>query len=162
LNALSSCGALAVSARHDRFGERIDDEPLPLAVNGLPLPPPRANRARAGVVAPQPLCQLCTRPLQPTNVSGVCAECRLVVRNRLGVAIEERWRDHPDGEHVVSDRGRIARLLHVDGAPGSLRFQAPAPRSHSSPFVPPTEEAREYARAPRIRQGNYPTLTKAI
>jgi hypothetical protein len=44
------------------------------------------------------------------------AECRLVVRNLLGRPIEEHWRDHPDGEHVVSDRGRMARLLNVDRA----------------------------------------------
>ena len=61
-------------------------------------------------------CCLCTAELSPANASGVCAECRLIVRNRLGVAIEERWRDHPDGEHVVSDGGRIARVLSVDRA----------------------------------------------
>jgi hypothetical protein len=97
---------------------------------------------------------LCTRPLQPTNVGSVCAECRLVVRNGLGVAIEECWRDHPDGEHVVSDRGCITRVTGV--AP------VPSPGTEVSLIIVRTtsEEAREYARAPRIRQGNYHTLTK--
>lgn len=90
-----------MSARHDRYGERTDDEPT--LWEQRPVPP-----------AVQPVCQLCTNPLQPGNPSGICAECRLVVHNLLGRPIEERWRDHPDGEHVVSERGRIARLLNVD------------------------------------------------
>jgi hypothetical protein len=59
-------------------------------------------------------CILCTGQLDLLNVSGVCRECQVLVHNLLGVEIPERWRDHPDGEHIVSDRGRIARLLNVD------------------------------------------------
>jgi len=61
-------------------------------------------------------CILCTGPLEVINNSGICAECRLLIHNLLDVRIEERWRDHPDGEHVVSERGRVARLLNVDHA----------------------------------------------
>ena len=59
-------------------------------------------------------CELCSAELDPANTSGWCAECRLIVSNRIGR--EERWRDHPDGLHVVSERGRIARLLKVDAS----------------------------------------------
>jgi hypothetical protein len=61
-------------------------------------------------------CILCGCRLEVLNNSGTCRECRLLVANLLGLAIEERWRDYPDGVHVVSDRGRIARLLNVEGA----------------------------------------------
>ena len=57
-------------------------------------------------------CILCSRPLEVSH--NVCAECRLLVRNLLGVELPENWRDHPDGLHVVSDQGRIARLLNID------------------------------------------------
>lgn len=42
------------------------------------------------------------------------AECSLMVSARLRVVVEERWRDLRDGKHVVSERGRVARLLNVD------------------------------------------------
>jgi hypothetical protein len=103
-------------SRHDRFGERIDDEPLPLAFANRPVAPLRAESRPSGVPVPDRVCELCTRPVAPSNASHICAECTLIVRNRLGVAIPERWRDHPDGEHIVSERGRIARLLNVDRA----------------------------------------------
>jgi len=61
-------------------------------------------------------CELCRCDLAPGNVSRWCAECALIVGQRLGVVVDERWRDHPDGEHVVSERGRVARLLRVDTA----------------------------------------------
>jgi hypothetical protein len=53
------------------------------------------------------------------------AECRLVVRDLLGRPIEERWRDHADGEHVVSDRGRLARLLNVETSTILLLYSWP-------------------------------------
>lgn len=59
-------------------------------------------------------CELCGCQLSPTNASGWCAECTLLVVNRLDVAVEERWRDL-DGL-VVSERGRVARLLPVDSS----------------------------------------------
>jgi hypothetical protein len=59
-------------------------------------------------------CILCRGQLNLLNVSGVCLECQLLVRNLLRVEVPERWRDHPDGQHIVSDRGRVARLLNVD------------------------------------------------
>jgi hypothetical protein len=89
-------------SRHDRFGERLDDDEPTLWQTAAPLP------AR--------VCQLCTKQLAPSNASAICAECRLVVHNLFDRPVEERWRDHPDGEHIVSDRGRIARLLNVDRA----------------------------------------------
>lgn len=60
------------------------------------------------------ICELCGCELLPANASGWCAECSLLVSARLRVTVEERWREHPDGEHVVSERGRVARLLKVD------------------------------------------------
>jgi hypothetical protein len=48
------------------------------------------------------------------NLGDVCAECRLIVANLFRERIEEKWRDLGDGEHVVSERGRVARLLNVD------------------------------------------------
>lgn len=98
-----------MSARHDRFGDRIDDDEPTLFTEPASIRIPPA-------VPPPDVCILCGRPLAPGNLSQIDDECRLIVRNVLNVAIEERWRDHPDGEHVVSDRGRIARLLHVDRA----------------------------------------------
>lgn len=99
-------------SRHDRYGERTDDEPT-LWDAGRPSP---GGAAKQFLLPPavQPVCELCTNPLQPGNASGICAECRLVVHNLFGKPFTECWRDHPDGEHVVSDRGRIARLLPVD------------------------------------------------
>lgn len=61
-------------------------------------------------------CILCSGPLEVINNSDICAECRLLIHNLLDVRIDGRWRDHPDGEHVVSDRGRIARVLTIDRA----------------------------------------------
>ena len=62
-------------------------------------------------------CELCSCPLLPGNISGVCRECR-THREPPGCAscVEERWRDLGDGEHVVTERGRVARLLNVDRA----------------------------------------------
>lgn len=60
-------------------------------------------------------CILCAGPLDLINASGVCSEGRLVIRNLLNVRIEERWATavgRPD--HIVSDRGQVARLLKVD------------------------------------------------
>jgi hypothetical protein len=62
-------------------------------------------------------CILCSRPLDPSNASGICAECRLVVANVLDARIEERWRTVAlvgTDNVIVSDRGRVARLLGVD------------------------------------------------
>jgi hypothetical protein len=89
--------------RHDRFGERTDDDDEP-TLWSAPAPVPVRR------------CELCRADLSPTNGGTICAECSLVVHNLFGRAVEERWRDHPDGQHVVSDRGRIARLLNVDRA----------------------------------------------
>jgi hypothetical protein len=36
------------------------------------------------------------------------------VANLFREPVEERWRDLSDGEHVVSERGRVARLPNVD------------------------------------------------
>lgn len=58
-------------------------------------------------------CELCSRPLLAENASGWCAECALIVSARLGIVIEERWRDL-HGQYVVSERGRVARLMTVD------------------------------------------------
>jgi hypothetical protein len=53
------------------------------------------------------------------NLGDVCAECRLIVANLFRERVEEKWRDLGDGKHVVSEHGRIARLLKVDR---SLRY----------------------------------------
>ena len=66
-------------------------------------------------------CELCGCPLLMENASGWCRECELIVTARLRVVIEERWRTHPDGEHIVSERGRVARLLNVDRSHGYPR-----------------------------------------
>jgi hypothetical protein len=61
-------------------------------------------------------CILCSGSLDPCNVSGICLECRVIIRNLLDVTIEERWKDAAidvDGV-IVSDRGRVARLLNVN------------------------------------------------
>jgi hypothetical protein len=59
-------------------------------------------------------CELCSCVLLPANATGWCRECELIVSAQLHVVVEERWRDLGDGEHVVSERGRVARLLKVD------------------------------------------------
>jgi HNH endonuclease len=59
-------------------------------------------------------CELCRTPLLPENWTGWCRECSLLVSARLRLVVEERWRDLGDGEHVVSGRGRVARLLTID------------------------------------------------
>lgn len=101
-------------SRVDRYGERLDDAEESEALPGRCIRPLRNEPLRSGMAAAERRCGLCTAPLGPTNIVGVCAECRLVVRNLLGRHVEERWRDHPDGVHVVSDQGRVARLLTVD------------------------------------------------
>jgi hypothetical protein len=58
------------------------------------------------------ICELCRCELSPANASGWCRECALIVGARLGRVVEE-WRDL-DGEHIVSERGRVARLLRID------------------------------------------------
>jgi hypothetical protein len=58
-------------------------------------------------------CELCGCPLLPENVSGWCRECSLIVSQRLDILIDECWRDL-DGQYVVSERGRVAKLLKVD------------------------------------------------
>lgn len=106
--------AVALVSRLDRYGEPLDKDELPVALPGRRIQRPRDGHVRSGVAVAERRCGLCTAVLGPTNISGVCAECRLLVRNLLGRHIEERWRDHPDGVHVVSDQGRVARLLTVD------------------------------------------------
>jgi hypothetical protein len=64
-------------------------------------------------------CILCAEhELEPWNGSEVCQECRLLVADLLAVAIPERWAavDVPgtDGSLLVSDQGRVARLLPID------------------------------------------------
>jgi HNH endonuclease len=61
-------------------------------------------------------CELCERETAPYNASGWCAECHAIVMNRLGRAVDERWAPAVGQvDHIVSDRGRVARLLHVVG-----------------------------------------------
>jgi hypothetical protein len=62
------------------------------------------------------VCILCSRELEVCNASEICAECRLIVWNLLDARIEERWRRVAvvGAEVVVSDRGRVARLLNID------------------------------------------------
>jgi len=117
---------------------------------------------RCALGAPQPLCRSWTRPSRPTNVGGVCDECRLVVHNRLDVTVEERWRDHRDGEHVVPDRGRTTRVVHVDSARRGRSRLSPGTEVSVVTVRTTTEEAREYAWTSRILQGRYATLTKGI
>ncbi|WP_165605652.1 HNH endonuclease [Mycobacterium kubicae] len=101
-------------SRLDRYGELLDEDDLPVATPGPRIRPPHHEPIPSHTAMAERGCVLCTAPLKPTNVSGVCAECRALVRNLLGRPIEERWRDHPDGVHVISDQGRVARLLTVD------------------------------------------------
>jgi hypothetical protein len=79
----------------------------------------RARRCIRRAVAVRRFCELCDRPLAPANASGWCRECALIVSARLGAVVEE-WRDL-DGEHVVSEHGRVARLLKVDRSHRYLR-----------------------------------------
>ena len=118
-------------SRLDRFGEPLDDDEaqpsLPFA--GEPTP--------YGVAVPEhrppPLCcELCRTPLLPENYTGWCRECSLIVSARLRIPIEEPWRDLGDGEHVVSERGRIARLLNVDRCIDTRGCPSPAKRSTST------------------------------
>ncbi len=104
-----------MSPRVDRYGEPLEaDEasPVPTLWDETPAPGVAAPEHR-----PPPIrCELCDTTLEPANWTGWCRECELIVSARLRIVVEERWRDHPDGEHVVSERGRIARLLNVDRA----------------------------------------------
>ena len=60
-------------------------------------------------------CILCARQLDVTNASEICRECRLLVHNLLDVRIEELWAAAVGlDEHIVSEWGRVARLLKVD------------------------------------------------
>jgi hypothetical protein len=74
-----------VVSRHDRYGERLDDEQTH-AVNKR--------------------CAICSCELRPTNRTRCCAECRLTARN--GDFDEETWLPivgHPGWQ--ISDRGRV-------------------------------------------------------
>jgi hypothetical protein len=55
------------------------------------------------------ICELWDCELAPGNLSGICAECRLIVSNRLGARIEERWAPAVglDGV-IVSNRPALA------------------------------------------------------
>ncbi|MBX9638500.1 MAG: HNH endonuclease [Mycobacteriaceae bacterium] len=101
-------------SRLDRYGEPIEDGELPLALPGRRIRPLREEPIPAGVAVAERRCGLCGCLLARGNLGQICAECRVVVHNLIGRPVEERWRDHPDGEHVVSERGRVARLLNVD------------------------------------------------
>ncbi|OBF33264.1 hypothetical protein A5724_19540 [Mycobacterium sp. ACS1612] len=92
-------------SRLDRYGDLIEDDDSPTLFDQDP-PPERHE--------PPLLCELCDTPLKVENYSGWCRECSLIVSQRLRLVVEERWRTLPDGEHVVSERGRVARLLNVD------------------------------------------------
>lgn len=101
--------------RYDRFGEALEDDEAP------PTPTLWDEPAAPGAVAPErrtrPLqCELCGCVLLLANATGWCRECELIVSARLRIVVEERWRDLGDGEHVVSERGRVARLLNIDRA----------------------------------------------
>jgi hypothetical protein len=61
-------------------------------------------------------CILCSAWLDATSVAETCRECAAIIESLTRRVLEERWRDHPDGQHVVSERGRVARLLNVDRA----------------------------------------------
>jgi hypothetical protein len=101
--------------RYDRFGEPVETD------EAQPTPTLWDEPAAPGVAAPAhrtpPFrCELCRCTLAPANWTGWCRECELIVSARLRIEVEERWRDLGDGEHVVSERGRVARLLNVDRA----------------------------------------------
>lgn len=101
--------------RLDRLGEPLDEEPLPLAVAGLPVPPLRTETEPVRLPVPARTCVLCGRTLDPGNLSQIDAECRLIIANLLGREIPERW-SPADGleDVIVSDQGRVARLLKID------------------------------------------------
>jgi hypothetical protein len=64
-------------------------------------------------------CILCAGDLEPFNRSEICTECRTLVQNLLNEKIPERWAPAADdlmADIIVSDRGRIARLLRIDRA----------------------------------------------
>lgn len=65
-------------------------------------------------------CLLCKdHELTEHNASGVCAECRLTVHNLLNLRIEERWRPVElagTDNVIVSDQGRVARLIPIDNS----------------------------------------------
>ncbi|CAM3221926.1 HNH endonuclease [Mycobacterium intermedium] len=116
-----------MSGRYDRYGERLvgDEEPEMLAWQRIR---PLADQRRipdvvvAGSGCGSLICDLCRTRLLPNNISGICAECRLVIRNRLGVKISEQWMPAFElDDHIVSDRGRVARLLALDTSHHYLR-----------------------------------------
>ena len=99
--------------RYDRYGDPIEPDEAP------PIPTLFDQPAAPGAAAPArrtpPLqCELCGCALLPANSTGWCRECELIVSARLRVVVEERSRDLGDEEHVVSERGRVARLLNLD------------------------------------------------
>jgi hypothetical protein len=70
-------------------------------------------------------CILCHGQLDLLNHSGVCHECKLIIRNLLDTRIEERWAPAIGiADHIVSDRGRVARLLNIDHAHRYPRISA--------------------------------------
>jgi hypothetical protein len=73
--------------------------------------------------------------LEVINNSGICRECRLLVHSLLDIRIEERWANHPDGEHIVSERGRIARLLNVDRSHRYPRVSIAGQKVYQHAFV---------------------------
>ena len=94
-------------SRHDRFGERLDDDD---AVSLWDDPDSTAP-------LPERRCELCSTTLVPINGSPWCRECDLLVSARLRVPIHERWAPAVGlDEVIVSDRGRVAKLLKIDTA----------------------------------------------
>jgi hypothetical protein len=102
--------------RVDRFGEPIDDDEPPQRTNPPPLTVVEKRRSAAEDWLPfgRRACDLCSKLLDRHNASPWCRECEMIVSHRLGVAVEE-WRDYGNGL-LVSERGRVARLLRVDTA----------------------------------------------
>jgi hypothetical protein len=70
-------------------------------------------------------CILCAAWLDVTSAAETCRECAAIIESLTRRVLEERWRDHPDGVHVVSERGRVARLLKVDRAHRYPRVSIP-------------------------------------
>jgi HNH endonuclease len=105
-------------SRHDRTGERIDDDDAvvrPWTLWDAPAAP--------AAPVPERLCELCGTTLAPITGSAWCRECDLLVSARLRVVIHERWAPAVGlADVIVSDRGRIAKLLPIDTAHRYPRF----------------------------------------
>jgi len=79
-------------------------------------------------------CILCSRPLEVSH--NVCAECRLLVRNLLGVELPENWR-RPPGRPARGERPGPHR------PPAEHRPQPPlSPREHRRPEGLPARDGR--------------------